>query len=155
MISVSPHRLPPQGHRRGRRGWAGRRVWGGSAAFCVSSASKALARSSQKLKLRKREATNRACEGDSRGAQRSVVLDRAPQASPPCLGPPGSGPGRSPPREVIPAGFSREGQLSLGRGDLSDLPAAATLGLNYDLPDLKKSSLSPLKIESCCDMPRC
>lgn len=46
----------------------------------------------------------------------------------------GQDPGRSPPREVTPVGFSREGQLSLGRGDLSDLPAAATLGLNYDLP---------------------
>lgn len=66
---------------------------GGFAAFCVSSALKAVTRSSQKLKLRKREETNRACEGESRVAHRSVVLDRAPQAGPPCLGPLGSGPG--------------------------------------------------------------
>lgn len=66
---------------------------GAFAAFHVSSALKAVTGLlSQKLKFRKREETNRACEGESGGPQVSVVLDGAPQAGPLCLSPLGSGP---------------------------------------------------------------
>lgn len=155
MVSVSSHTDSLHRDREGtevaRGGGAG--VGGACAAFRVSSALKAVtALLSQKLKLRKREETTHAREEESRVAHTPLwfwtVLLRPAHLALVLWG-------QDPQRSPATAGFSREGQLSLGRGDLSDFPAAATLGLNYDLPDLKKSSPNPLKIVFCCDMSQC
>lgn len=75
-VSVSSHIKPLHRDTEGAEvsGWErGGGVGGAFAAFHVSSALKAVTGLlSQKLKLRKREETNRACEGESRVAHRSL-----------------------------------------------------------------------------------